>query len=273
MYRFSQLLGALLSNYYRFRPQYVGLCVEAVPIGALLAVPLQKTSFFSQSRKQGSRTDSTTFEKRITWTSHLVRRAVFILLLPFADLAYALASTGPPMHFMVPTLFAGIIGFLSSLAIAEGHGLIMETYDTSDLHPGMTGRATEKRRDSISSSRRVNYSCYPRVSAAFAIVQTLAFVLGAICTAVGGILERQLGAQATTGVVAGILPMLTVALVVVLWRWKVVQIIPNTFSGDGRDGWQPVIIGNPSGRTRRMNILELGRLTRWTEIRRLSRLT
>jgi hypothetical protein len=58
----------------------------------------------------------------------------------FAGMAYTLASAGPPIHFMVPTVFAGLIGFLSNLAIAECHGIIMETYDTSDLQPGMTGK-------------------------------------------------------------------------------------------------------------------------------------
>ncbi|KKY24628.1 putative polyamine transport protein [Diplodia seriata] len=34
--------------------------------------------------------------------------------------------------------------------------------------------------------------------------------------------------------------------------------------------WKPVIIGNPSGRVRRVNVLELGRWSRWSEIRRLN---
>jgi hypothetical protein len=36
--------------------------------------------------------------------------------------------------------------------------------------------------------------------------------------------------------------------------------------------WRPVIVGNSSGKVRRMNLLELGHLSRWTEIRRLNRL-
>jgi hypothetical protein len=36
--------------------------------------------------------------------------------------------------------------------------------------------------------------------------------------------------------------------------------------------WRPIIIGNPSGKTRRMSILELGHLSRWSEIRRKNRL-
>lgn len=37
-------------------------------------------------------------------------------------------------------------------------------------------------------------------------------------------------------------------------------------------GWRPLIVGNPSEKHRRMNILELGSLTRWTEIRKKNRL-
>jgi len=36
--------------------------------------------------------------------------------------------------------------------------------------------------------------------------------------------------------------------------------------------WRPIIIGNPSGKTRRMSILELGHLSRWSEIRRKNKL-
>ncbi|KAK2069563.1 hypothetical protein P8C59_004127 [Phyllachora maydis] len=36
--------------------------------------------------------------------------------------------------------------------------------------------------------------------------------------------------------------------------------------------WRPVIMGNPSNKTRRVNVLELGSMTRWTEIRRKNKL-
>ena len=192
-----------------------------------------------------------------------------MLLLPFAGMAYTLSSAGPPTPFVVPTVFAGVIGFLSNLAVAECHGLIMEVYDTSDLQPSITGRTPELRRGSGPDRIRANYSCFPRVSAAYAIVQTMAFLLAAASTGVGGVMERRIGAQAATGLVGGILLMLTGALVAVLWRWKTVPVIPSTLTSDD---WQPVIIGHPSGRTRRMNILELGHLSRWTEIRRLNHL-
>ena len=129
-----------MSKNYQFHPQYVGLAAAIIPLGALLAIPFQKASLFSRARHHRQRMDSMTFETRVTWTSHLIRRSIFMIILPFADLAYTLASGGRPTQLMVLIIFAGLIGFLSNLAIAECHGIIMETYDTSDLQPGMTGR-------------------------------------------------------------------------------------------------------------------------------------
>ena len=42
--------------------------------------------------------------------------------------------------------------------------------------------------------------------------------------------------------------------------------------GFGMDDWKPVIIGNPSGKMRRMGVLGMGGLSRWTEIWKLSKL-
>ncbi|KAL8904783.1 MAG: hypothetical protein Q9207_003047 [Kuettlingeria erythrocarpa] len=271
------LLGALTSTYYRYRPQYVGLCVLAIPLGALLAVPFQRASVLSRSRQKPPRTDSMTVKKRLTWTSHFVRRAVFMVLLPFAGLAYTLASVGPQVSVAAPTVFAGLIGFLSNLAIAECNGILMETYDTSDLQAGMTGRPRRNLPEDV-RKKRTNFSSFPRVTAAFAISQTMAFIIAAAATAAGGGITRRLGAQAATAIVAGILLILTLMLIAVVTRFKEIQIIPsqrygtNVLSGP-EDEWKPVIIGNPSGTTRRMSILELGNMTRWKEIRRRNRLT
>ena len=199
-----------------------------------------------------------------------------MILLPFAGLAYTLASHGPPTHFMVPIMFAGSIGFLSNLAIAECNGLIMETFDTSDLQPGMTGRPRRVLPENA-KAKRTNFSCFPRVTAGFAIAQTFAYLLGAGATGWGGVAERHLGAQTATAVMAGVLLALTLLLIAALTRHRVVQVIPserfgtNVLSGP-EDEWKPVIIGNPSGTTRRVSLLELGALSRWTEIRRRNRL-
>ena len=87
-----------------------------------------------------------------------------------------------------------------------------------------------------------------------------------------------------TGVVAGILLFITFLLSIVLWRFRTVQVIPDqayqqqenkewTADDAGDHYWKPVVVGNPSGRVRRMNLLETGRWSRWTEIRRLNKLS
>jgi hypothetical protein len=251
--------------------------VLALGIGALLATPFQKASFFSRARHHRQRTDSVTVQTSITWSSHLLRRAVFTLLLPFAGLAYALASRGPSISVAVPTVFAGCVGFLSNLAIAECQGIIMETFDTSDLQPGMTGRPT-RRATAREREQRTKFTCYPRISAGFAVSQSLSFCFAAIATGVCGRVERRLGAMQATGIVAGALMVLTLLLTVVLLRFRVVRMIPDArptieYITRSKTAWEPVVLGRPSGTTRRISILEAGRLTRWSEIRRRNRLT
>lgn len=235
-----------------------------------------------------------TFQPRITWTSHLVRRFVFMIMLPLSGIVYSIVSKGPGVPPMVPIVFAGAIGFFSNLALSECHGLIMETYDTSDIQPGTNSRHRLQSMAPSQKRRRTTYSCYPRVCAGFFIAHTLGFLLAAAAVGVGGVLTRTVGYQKATGITAGILFGLTLLLTAVLWRFKHMQVIPNELFGhqpsvidantgpDARRGsvgsvasdasWRAVIIGNPSGKVRRMSMLELGSLSRWTEIRRLNRL-
>jgi len=143
----------LMSKYYNFKSHHVGASVTAVPIGAILAIPFQKAGFFSRDRTHAEISDDDTRDKKAGWSSHVRRRALFVLCLPFAGLAYTLSSGGPPIPFMLPIIFAALIGFLSALAIAECHGIIMETFDTSDLQPGMTGRPRKSNNDKNASKR------------------------------------------------------------------------------------------------------------------------
>ncbi|KAJ9628822.1 hypothetical protein H2203_002725 [Taxawa tesnikishii (nom. ined.)] len=280
------LLGALLSRDYRWHAQYVGLAVLAIALGALLAVPLAYAGLFSRTRKTGPRTDSMTFQTQLTWSSHFVRRCIFTLVLPFAGLAYTLASPGPRVSAAVPILFAAFVGFLSCLAVTECVGLIMETFDTSDLQPGINSRHRLQSLAESTRKRRTNYSSFPRVAAGLFFSQGLGFLLAAAATGVSGTITRALGAQAATGCVAGILLGITIFLTLVLLRWKSVQVIPKgalprfgsadermlEIYAEGDEYWKPVVIGTPSGEVRRMNLLELGNMSRWTEIRRLNKL-
>lgn len=290
------LLGSLSSRLYRLTSPYVGLHVACLALGALLAVPFQKASLFSRSRQSRINSSRATLEKKVAWTTHLVRRSVFTILLPIAGGCYAAVSSGPPLHISAPTIFATCVGFLSSLAVSECNGIIMETFDTSDLAPGMTGR---QRAAAGQHQKKTNYSAFPRVTAAYAIIHALGFILSAGATALGGHITRTLGQQVTTAIAAAILFIFTVALLLVLARFKTVRIVPRSKSAemdrvvDARrkslirlsarpndpravieeeEAWQPVMIGNPSSGIRRMNILELGRMSRWQEIRKRNQL-
>lgn len=286
------LLGALLSRDYRFEPNKVGGGVTALAIGALLAVPLAKAGMFSRSRRRGPRTDSMTFETEFHWSSHMIRRIFFTVTLPLAGLAYTLLSGGQDKNYesdyaWAPILWAGVIGFLSNLAIAECHGLVMETFDLADLQPGVNSKHRLQSLADPVRRRRTNYTSFPRVTAGIMLAQTTGFLLAALATGIGGIMTRSLGAQIATAITAGILLGLTLLFILVLVRFRSVQVIPDhalgTRSGSAMWGnvremrgslaeWKPVIVGNPSGKVRRMNLLEIGGQSRWTEIRRLNRL-
>ncbi|EXM32750.1 hypothetical protein FOTG_02978 [Fusarium oxysporum f. sp. vasinfectum 25433] len=290
------LLGSLVSRFYHLRSPYVGLHVAAVALGALLAIPFQKASIFSRSRSRENKVNREVIGRKIVWSSHLVRRAVFTIALPIGGACYAAVSSGPPISSGVPTFFALCIGFLSCLAISECNGLIMETFDTSDLSPGMVGR---HRDPSGQDQRRTNYSSFPRVTAGFAMIQSFSYILAAGSTALGGHVTRKLGQQVATSVVAAILFLLTVLLLLVLIRFKNVLIIPRSKSEEMERitqarrrsskrrasmpndlralmeedyAWRPTMIGNPMGKSRRMNVLEMGNLTRWQDIRRRNKL-
>ena len=229
---------------------------------------------------------------RLTWSSHLMRRCTFTLVLPFAGLAYTLCSPGPSINWNAPVLFCGLVGFLSTLAIAECVGLIMEVFDTCDLQPGVNQKHRLQSMTETTRRRRTNYSAFPRVCAGFFAAQSLGFFLAAASTGVSGNVTRAVGAQTATAIVAAILLVITVLLMLVLWRIREVQVIPTNLSSFGSNqnsrkgsadmvGWGPgaedpewkaVIIGNPSGKMRRINLLEMGAWSRWTEIRRLNKL-
>ncbi|KAI0549902.1 hypothetical protein F4679DRAFT_595229 [Xylaria curta] len=217
------LLGSLTSRSYRFRSPYVGAVVSSVAIGAFAAIPFQKANLFSRARNIGPKSNVMTFDKKITWSSRIVRRTIFTLFLPIAGIVYTVVSTGPPIHVVVPSIFAALIGFLSCLAISECNGMLMEAWDCSDLQPGMTGRS----KSSKDSHKRTNYSSFPRATAGWNTIQSLGFIFAAGATGLGGSVTRQLGQKAATGIVATILLILSLLLLGTLIRFKKVQIIPD----------------------------------------------
>ncbi|KAI0008090.1 hypothetical protein F4779DRAFT_628702 [Xylariaceae sp. FL0662B] len=240
-------------------------CVSSIALGALAAVPFQMANVFSRARSTGPLSNSMTFDRKVTWTSHLVRRAIFVLVLPIAGALYTVVSSGPPMH--------------------------IATWDCSDLQPGMTGQ----QKSSKDGQKRTNYSSFPRVTAGWNIIHSIGFVFAAGATGIGGMATRNLGQRAATGVVASILLVLTLLLLGVFARFQRVLIIPHSKTME-MDRWteerrdsirrrasviaaakstgkdRPIILGNPSEKLRRMNIIEMGSLTRWSEIRKRNRL-
>ncbi|KAI1128835.1 hypothetical protein F5Y10DRAFT_291618 [Nemania abortiva] len=227
------LLGSLTSKSYRFRAPYVGAVVSSVAIGAFAAIPFQKANLLSRARSTSPKSNLMTFDRKITWTSRLVRRSIFTLFLPVVGVAYTLVSTGPPIHVALPSLFAAMMGFLSCLAISECNGMMMEAWDCSDLQPGMTGRSTSSK----DSHKRTNYSSFPRVTAGWNFIQSLGFIFAAGATALGGTVTRRLGQRAATGVVAGILFILSLLLLCTMVRFKRVQIIPECTCSE-MDRWK-----------------------------------
>ena len=166
----------------------------------------------------------------------------------------------------------------------------------------MTGRPRAE-----GEKKRTNYSSFPRVTAGFAVIHSLAFIFAAAATAAGGFLERNLGQRVATSVVAGVLLALSLLLLAAMVRFRKVEIVPmskaremNQWNKERREsverrasliaeakasgckdfsnipeanvGWRPLILGNPLSVHRRVNIIELGSLTRWTEIRKMNRL-
>ena len=200
-----------------------------------------------------------------------------MIVLPVSTGAFAGSSLGPPLSIAAPCVMAGLVGFFTTMATAECLSLAMETFDTSDLQPGMTGRPIRGSVDEQYLSQRTNFSCHPRVCAAFAVMQTVGYVLAAAATALTGSIDRHEGTVwATTGV-AIISFGLTLLLTIVLLKWKKLQMIPDgpeTFDQLRRvsTSWTPITIGRGRSKFRRLNILEMGRMTRYTEIRRRNRL-
>lgn len=215
--------------------------------------------------------------QRFKWSSHFIRRLLFMILVPICAGGYASSSLGPPVSIAAPCVMAGLVGFFTTLATAECYGLIMEAFDTTDLQPGMTGRPIRASADEELLKQRTNFSCYPRVCAGFAVTTAISYLLAAVATAVCGTIQRREGTvYATTGV-AGISLVLTLLLTLVLVKWRKVQMLPDgeeTFEHIRRanTSWRPVILGRPTTKFRRLSLFELGRLTRYSQIRERNRI-
>lgn len=269
------MLGALVSTQYRFPPLQVGLCGLSLALGAILILPFQKASWFSRARYYPPRTDSMTFQKAAVWKSHTARRTTFTVLLPLAAIGYSVTSRGPSLPVAVPCFLAGLVAMSSNLAMAECYSLTMTTFDTSDLQPVMTERPGNRSNSKHFDEQQSSFSCYPRVSSGVAVTQFLEFIFGAVSTAICGRVQRRYGGMQAAAIVASVLLALTILFALAVARWKSVQMIPAQHGrrGYSETSWEPVILGNPSGFTRKLSLLEMGEQSRWSEIRRLNHLS
>lgn len=219
-----------------------------------------------------------TFEKAAVWKSHTARRTTFTVLLPMAAIGYSVSSKGPSVSVVVPCFLAGLVAMSSNLAIAECYSLTMSTFDTSDLQPGIMETPREGLGSKQIDEQQNVFSCYPRVSSGVAVTQFLEFIFGAISTAICGRVQRKYGAMMAAAIVASVLLALTILFALAVARWKSVQMIPARHGRSSRStrstpSWEPVILGNPSGLTRKLSLLEMGKQSRWSEIRRLNHLS
>lgn len=200
-----------------------------------------------------------------------------MIVLPLSGAAYAGSSFGPPLTVAAPCVVAGLVGFFTTMATAECYGLIMETFDTTDLQPGMTGRPLRNPAGEQHVTQRTNFSCYPRIMAGFAVTQALSYIFAAAATELCGRVERREGTIWATTAVATISFVLTLSLTIVLVKFKKVQMLPDGPHTPEQvkridTSWKPVILGRGNGKFRRLSILEMGKLTRYSEIRHRNRL-
>lgn len=214
-----------------------------------------------------------TMGEPISWHSRHLRQAILTLLLPLATLGLALSMAGRSVHFLIPTVLTGLVAFLTTAAMTECYGVITDTYDVPHLPTSGLGHRTGSQTADIAELERSSNSPTRRIGAAWAIVQASAFMLAAAGTAAGGMVKDRFGIQAAAGIAAGVSLVLTISLLAVLWPWKIVHIIPSAPLSVGTHGdeaeRQAAVVDLPESRTRKMNLLELGPLSRWTEMRRL----
>ncbi|KAG9232295.1 hypothetical protein BJ875DRAFT_443302 [Amylocarpus encephaloides] len=191
----------------------------------LEAIPLQSGSLVSQERNHGPTSDDDTLQKSPSRISHTIRRAIF----------------APDSRFVL-ILIANQRGFLSNLTMPECHGILRETLDSLGPALGMAGRARGSSGDKA-KGKSTNHSSFPRVASAFAITRSFGHLFSAISIGVGGSGTRQLGRQAATGVMAGV--------------------FTHSFrsASEGVDSIPKCTIHS----RQRMNVLEMGSLTRFSD--------
>ena len=242
------IFASILSRLYEFEPKYAGCMILILSAGPLIAVLLSRGSWVSRWSHAIARTLMK--DQRPDAVLIFTWRTISMTILLFFVIGYTPASKGPPVSLAWPIVLAAGISFLSCLAIADCHAIIMTTFDCSDLGLDPTTRAQANRQPPPP------YTSIPRVSAGLACCHGFGFLFAATGTALGVVADKKYDLRATVGGVAGVFFLVTMSLFIVLVPFRQVNV-----GGASEPGTLP-------GREMaHLSILELGSMARWSEIR------
>lgn len=278
-------MTSLESTYYGFSAVDAGLAILGLSVGALLSVPVQLSTFYLPNfRHRVHHRGHPESRHHYHEGQHPYRTALFIsvFLVPSASLGLTISAAGPPVHFIVPAFFAGLVTFSGTLAIAECHLIVMENFDISNLPEPLLSSGSGSTSHGVSDGGRLHgtqrpsslvgsnddfITCHPAITAAFGILQFMSLI--AIAGAVGWSrsIAEGIGVKYGLGLFTGITFLMTIALVGVLWRWKEVRVLElyANHDSEGRLG-EPEARVTEEIRVCKISILQKGRFTRWSEV-------
>jgi hypothetical protein len=236
----TQVLVYLTTSEYLFRPINVGLAVLALPLGALLAIPIQLSMNYGSSLRHNVVVGEGDSYVHKNAGQHPYARALWVgaSLLPISSTALTIITKDSSIHVGFPVFFASVNFFAATLVIAECYKLLMDNYDVSDL-PLPTSATVS---GSSSSTEVENWvqrpskfhptpqgitTSHPCLSSAVAISHTAAFVFGAVATAATSIFAGTDVTDVRTvmaGWTGGIY-LVSAALVWALWRRREVRLV------------------------------------------------
>ncbi|KAL7273664.1 hypothetical protein RUND412_003460 [Rhizina undulata] len=254
----ARLLAQLISQQYLFKPVDLGLSILALPIGALLSIPVQLSTFYIHNFRHNhhsrqSPNNSILYPHRHQG-QHPHRPALYLstLLLPLSSIALTISATGPPTPFMLPVFFAALTTFAGTLAIAECHLLLFDNFDVSDLPELMSFRSGSVSRGSGNGPHGTQRpaslalavgaadgftTCHPTISAGVAMFHFLAFIFAAGAIGWNVYVREDMKTRQGLGIYSGVTVAVTVAFVAFVGRWWKVRVLEvfDSADGDGRE--------------------------------------
>lgn len=265
---------------YGFRETRTGLAVLGTALGALFSVPVQLSTFYSTNFRHRS---VITLRNRHYGHRHKglhpYRWALYVgsIMLPIASMALAISAGGPPTHYIAPIIFAALVSFSGTLAIAECHVLLMDNFDTSDLPEialssisGSTSQGASSTGLPHGTQRPIaienpdvpdNFTTsHPTVTSGLAIFHGLSFVFAAAAVGFSTYIIDGIGIRGGLGVYTALTALFSAALAAVLWRRKGARMLEVFNVDDGSQGMGDGV------RICRISLLQQGKLSRWSEV-------